>query len=79
MLKLISFFVILYVKTHGSNSNSFVTATFVMAMDKNLIAAIVVAQQLFASYFMFFGDIPNIYEQKSRKKREQELQTQCFS
>jgi hypothetical protein len=44
-----------------------------MAMDKNLIAAIVAAQQLFASYFMFFDDIPTKYEQKSRKKREQEL------
>jgi hypothetical protein len=49
MLMLISFFVILYVKTHGSNSPSFVTATFAMAMDKNLIAVIVVAQQLFAN------------------------------
>ncbi len=43
-----------------------------MAMDKNLFAAIVVAQQLFASYFMFFYDIPTKYEQKSTKKRGQE-------
>jgi hypothetical protein len=48
-------------------------ATLVMAMDKNLIAAVIVAQQLFASYFIFFDDKPTKYEQKSRKKREQEL------
>jgi hypothetical protein len=38
------------------------TATFVMMMDTNLIATIVVAQQLFASYFMFFDDIPTKHE-----------------
>jgi hypothetical protein len=44
-----------------------------MVMDINAIAAIIVAQQLFASYFIFFDDIPTKYEQKSRKKREREL------
>jgi len=48
-------------------------ATLVMVMDINAIAAIIVAQQLFASYFMFFDDVPTKYEQKSRKKREREL------
>jgi hypothetical protein len=36
-------FVMLYVKTHNTNSQSFLTATFVMVMDKNVIAAIVAA------------------------------------
>jgi hypothetical protein len=42
-------------------------------MEKNLFAAIVVAQQLLAAYFVFFDDIPTKHEQKSRKKREREL------
>jgi hypothetical protein len=42
-------------------------------MDKNLVAAIVVAQQLFAAYVLFFDDIPTKHEQKSRKKRDREL------
>jgi hypothetical protein len=47
--------------------------TLVMVTDKNLITAIVIAQQLFASYFILFDDIPTKYEQKSRKKREWEI------
>ncbi len=37
-------------------------------MDRNIVAAIVVAQQLFAAYLFFFDDIPTKHEQKSRKK-----------
>jgi hypothetical protein len=44
-----------------------------MMSDRNIVAAIVVAQQLFAAYLIFFDDIPTKHEQKSRKKREREL------
>jgi hypothetical protein len=42
-------------------------------IDRNIVAAVVVAQQLFAAYLIFFDDIPTKHEQKSRKKREREL------
>ncbi len=73
------FFVVLHVKNSWLEFTFLHDSYFVMVMDKNLIAAIVVAQQLFASHFMFFDAIPTKHEQKPRKKRDRELTMYKFN